>query len=123
MCKVKSTVGKQCQACSMRLYFQQNYVVWVLRNCLYSSGSLKHICTRRRGLILGYNFPCCVMHKLLCCRDPAGTGEYRTSPKEAWVLLHSAVYEKSKEKMSFSQYQEETKLGGSWSCVIVNGEN
>lgn len=31
--------------------------------------------------------------------------------------------EESKEKMCFSQCQQEMKLGGSWSCVFVNGEN
>lgn len=31
--------------------------------------------------------------------------------------------EESKEKMRFSQCQQEMKLGGSWSCVFANGEN
>lgn len=31
--------------------------------------------------------------------------------------------EESKEKMCFSQCQQESSLGGSWSCVFANGDN
>lgn len=48
-----------------------------------------------------------------------GTGE-ETVPKVVWVFLDPAIYEKSKQKMCFSQYQEEMNLGRRCPYIFSN---
>lgn len=45
------------------------------------------------------------------------------SPTRCWAWMSQSVRRSQKEKMHFSQCQQEMKLGGSWSCVFANGEN
>lgn len=56
-------------------------------------------------------------------QGPTGHRRVGNRSKGGIGTLQSSVYEKSKEKMCFSQHQEEKKLEGNWSCVFANGEN